>query len=933
VTFEANTMGNKKRVPPEPTDLQRKAEQVLSTQPGKRSSSTLRELRKLVQDLHVYQIELEMQNEELRRMQLELQTTRDRYAELYNFAPAGHFTLDRKGVIQEANLRATILLGIPRGELIRQPLIRFLEPSEQIAFAKHWSDVFRTGGRQACDLRILCSGGDPRVVHFESHALPDEAGSLTHCRCAMFDITAQKKIAEERDRLAIGWRLLLDSTGDGIYGIDSEGRCTFINKTAAQLFGYKPYELLGKPMHELVHHHRADGTPYPLEECLTYSAFRTGQGRHVEDEVFWRRDNTAFPVAYSSYPLIEGGAITGAVVVFTDLSERKRTEQKFQALLESAPDAHVIVNPTDEIMLINSQTEKLFGYARHELLGQSIDILLPERFRGQHEGERAGFLMNFQPCSMGVGIELYARRKDGTEFPMEITLNSLESEQGLLVTAAIRDITARRQAEKALWESEQRFRELVELLPVAVYVCNADGVITQFNRHCVTIWGREPRCGDLRERFNVAHKIFLPDGTPLAHEDTPVAEVLRSGLPLRNKELVIERPDGSRITVLVNPIPLWDQTGKIIGAVNCMVDITDRKKMEEALTKSEEQFVSFMDNLPGFAWMKDEHGKYAFMNQYFQETFHVNPATCRGKTDGEIFSPDTAEQFAENDRRVKATQQVLQTIETFRLNDGLHYGLVRKFPIANKETGELRIGGISIDITDRIRAEEQLQDTVDRVRTLSQRLDAVREEERSQIARDLHDELGVRLTCLKLDLARLQNLLGGSLFPREKMEEKILSMTEHVDKTIAEVQRLVAELRPGILDDLGLVAAIEWQCQDFELRSGIRCVCETKQEEIDLDPSCATAAFRISQEALTNVMRHAKATFVRVLMTRVNASLLLEVQDDGQGIPPEKITDSASLGLMGMRERASNLGGQLEIAGWPGKGTTVTLRLPCSAKT
>ena len=926
-------MGNKKRVPPEPTDLQRKAEQVLSTQPGKHPPKALRELRRLVQDLHVYQIELEMQNEELRRTQLELQTTRDRYAELYNFAPAGHFTLDRKGVIQEANLRGTMLLGIPRGELIRQPLIRFLEPTEQITFAKHWSDVFRTGARQACDLRILCSGGDPRTVHLESHALPDETGSLTHCRCAMFDITAQKKIAEERDRLAISWRLLLDSTGDGIYGIDSEGRCTFINKTAAQLFGYKPYELLGKPMHELVHHHRADGTPYPLEECLTYSAFRTGQGRHVEDEVFWRRDNTAFPVAYSSYPLIEGGAITGAVVVFTDLSERKRTEQKFQALLESAPDAHVIVNPTDEIMLINSQTEKLFGYARHELLGQSIEVLLPERFRGQHESERAGFLMNFQPCSMGVGIELYARRKDGSEFPMEITLNSLESEQGLLVTAAIRDITARRQAEKALWESEQRFRELVELLPVAVYVCNADGVITQFNRHCVTIWGREPRCGDLRERFNGAHKIFLPDGTPLAHEDTPVAEVLRSGLPLRNKELVIERPDGSRITVLVNPIPLWNHTGKIIGAVNCMVDITDRKKMEEALTKSEEQFVSFMDNLPGFAWMKDEHGRYAFMNQYFQETFHVNPATCRGKTDGEIFSPDTAEQFVENDRRVKATQQVLQTIETFRLNDGLHYGLVRKFPIANKETGELRIGGISIDITDRMRAEEQLQDTLDRVRTLSQRLDAVREEERSQIARDLHDELGVRLTCLKLDLARLQNLLGGSLFPREKMEEKILSMTEHVDKTIAEVQRLVAELRPGILDDLGLVAAIEWQCQDFELRSGIRCVCETKQEEIDLDRSCATAAFRICQEALTNVMRHAKATFVRVLMTGVNGSLLLEVQDDGQGIPPEKITDSASLGLMGMRERASNLGGQLEIAGWPGKGTTVTLRLPCSVKT
>src|SRR5262245_31520570 len=130
-------MGKKKRVPAKPTDLQDRAERALSTQLGKRSATGLRDLRKLVQDLHVYQIELEMQNEELRRTQFELQTARDRYAELYNFAPAGHVTLDRKGVIREANLRASMLLGIPRGELIRQPLIRFLEPSEQIAFAKH----------------------------------------------------------------------------------------------------------------------------------------------------------------------------------------------------------------------------------------------------------------------------------------------------------------------------------------------------------------------------------------------------------------------------------------------------------------------------------------------------------------------------------------------------------------------------------------------------------------------------------------------------------------------------------------------------------------------------------------------------------------------------------------------------------------------------
>src|SRR5262249_37608141 len=180
-----------------------------------------------------------------------------------------------------------------------------------------------------------------------------------------------------------------------------------------------------------------------------------------------------------------------------------------------------------------------------------------------------------------------------------------------------------------------------------------------------------------------------------------------------------------------------------IGAVNCMVDITDRKKMEEALAKSEELFVSFMDNLPGFAWIKDEEGRYVYMNQYFQETFQVKLAACLGKRDGAIFPADTADQFVENDRRVKLTQQILHTIETFRLEDRIHYGLVRKFPIVNKETGEYRVGGISIDVTDRLKAENQVLESLERVRTLSQRLDAVREDERSQIARELHDELGV----------------------------------------------------------------------------------------------------------------------------------------------------------------------------------------------
>jgi len=536
-----------KRLESESSALRQRAERALSRRPSTLSVPT--DLWKLVQDLEVYQIELEMQNDELRQAQRRVQEARDRYADLYNFTPAGYFTLDRKGVIQEANLQAAILLGIPRGDLLRQPLVRYVVPAEQVMFAYHCKDVFLTGKKQSCDLRFLSPGGAPLFLHLDSHAFPHaKTGALTFCRTALFDITKQKEMAEERDRLASGWRLLLESTGEGIFGVDQAGRFTFINKAGAEMLGCKPEELLGKPMHELVHFRRQDGTPYTHSGSFVYRAYRNGESTRGEDEVFWRTDGMAIPIAYSCYPLIERGTVTGAVVVFTDVSQRRQ-------------------------------------------------------------------------------------------------------------------------------------------------------------------------------------------------------------------------------------------------------------------------------------------------------------------------------------------------------------------------------------------AEKQLQDTLERVRILSQRLDAVREDERTRIARELHDELGVRLTYIKLQLARLHTLPEGALFPRELMEERILSMTDQVDTTIADLQRLVTELRPGVLDDLGLVAAIEWQSRDFERRSGIRCVCEAEQEEIELDHTCATAAFRICQEALTNVMRHAKATSVRVLLAEENGDLLLEIHDDGQGISPAKLTDSTSFGLLGMRERANRLGGQVEIAGRPGKGTTVRVRL------
>lgn len=226
---------------------------------------------------------------------------------------------------------------------------------------------------------------------------------------------------------------------------------------------------------------------------------------------------------------------------------------------------------------------------------------------------------------------------------------------------------------------------------------------------------------------------------------------------------------------------------------------------------------------------------------------------------------------------------------------------------------------------ERKHAEERLRESHEQLRALSVYLQYVREEERTRIAREVHDELGQSLSALKLDLAWLPPRLPKGQRP---LVDKIKSMSAHIDTTIQAVRRIATELRPGILDDLGLLAALEWQANEFQGRTGIQCEVTTTLQDTLLDADLNTAFFRIFQETLTNIMRHAQATRVTVHSTAENGCLVLTVRDNGRGITPAEIRDTKSIGLLGMGERAALLGGEVEFSGVPGAGTTVTVKIP-----
>jgi signal transduction histidine kinase len=234
----------------------------------------------------------------------------------------------------------------------------------------------------------------------------------------------------------------------------------------------------------------------------------------------------------------------------------------------------------------------------------------------------------------------------------------------------------------------------------------------------------------------------------------------------------------------------------------------------------------------------------------------------------------------------------------------------------------------SIERKERHQAEIKLRHSNERLRALTAYLQHVREEERTRIARQVHDELGQALTGLKLDLSWLAgHLPRGS----RTLQQKAQTLSAGIDTTIQTVRRISTDLRPGILDNLGLLAAIEWQAQEFQLRTGIPCTVTTTVPETMWDQEFSTAFFRIFQETLTNIIRYAAASRVEVTLTVEADQLVLVINDNGRGISEAEITGPKSIGLIGMRERASLLAGEVTFSGIPGQGTTVTVRIPLSA--
>ena len=477
------------------------------------------------------------------------------------------------------------------------------------------------------------------------------------------------------------------------------------------------------------------------------------------------------------------------------------------------------------------------------------------------------------------------------------------------------------QIEKLFAETGRGLSAAFEVIPDMVFIVDRDERVLYLNEVAARALGG--RVADLVGRTQA--DIFGP--ALAARHSQAIQHVFCSGeiLVTENQQDLHLQP----VWIDTRLVPVRDPSGVVVAVVGIVRDVSERRRAQEALALREAFLRGMLDNLPHMVWFKNPEGNFLVVNQPFAHaTGRAHPSELVGLDDFAVWPRELATGYVDDDKEVMRTQRQKQVEEQICVDGQLRWVETFKSPVFDVDGKVIGTTGLGHDITQRRALQEEQRRSREQLRALAAHVESVREQERVRIAREIHDELGQSLTCMGMDLAFLDKQLDPH---NQEAAARVAALVELVKDTIRCVRRISSELRPSILDDLGLGAAIEWLARDVEARTHMTCTVEVP-EDLALPFELATPLFRICQEALTNVTRHAGASRVSIALESADSSIVLVVKDNGRGITDEEIQRHGSLGLLGMKERVAMLGGTLEVNGRPGEGTTLSIRIPFVAE-
>lgn len=611
------------------------------------------------------------------------------------------------------------------------------------------------------------------------------------------------------------------------------------------------------------------------------------------------------------------------------------SEKRFRALIEHSHDAIVLCAADGTIVYASPSTTRIMGYEPEEIYQRNL-----MEFVRADSLETVGMRMAEALRRPGetIGAEGYARHKNGEWRYLEGFFTNLLDDPAVgAIVSNYRDATERREAEAALLESERRtaaqFAELEQIYrtaPVGLALHDRELRFVRINERLAAINGRP-----VAEHIGrTLHDVLPPE---LSGQVEPVLRaVLVSGKPVLEMEVRGTTPAkaGVERVWLVSYSPLQMSDGTVAGVGVVVLDITERRRTEIKLALSESRLRAVIDTEPECVKLLAADGSLLEMNP---AGLRMVEADSFQQIENRCIYPLVAEEhraaFKALNEKVFAGEPGTLEFEIVGLKGGRRWLETTAAPLRDAEGKVTALLGITRDITERKRSQLALEQQHEQLRALATNLRTAREEEAIRISREIHDQLGQALTGLQMDVTALRSAVerNGQSKEPASLVTKLQGMSDAIEQTLQTARRVAAELRPAMLDELGLTAAVEWQARQFEERSSIFCNLALPAEGPALEPERATAVFRIFQEVLNNVARHSHATEVSIELQSDAESTALKISDNGVGIGQLDQVRLRGHGLVGMQERALAAGLRLHLKSEAAGGTTVTIEIPNGA--
>lgn len=861
---------------------------------------------------------------ERKKNELAVIESENRLRTILNTDPECIKLMGRNCELYEINKAGMEMIEIDDFETVKgKSILAVVETSYQAQAAKMVADAFE-GKSGLMEFEMITLKGRRRWCEINIVPYLNAEGKIIHALGVTRDVTVRKKKEEELRSSEDIRKLIMDSALDAIICVDRNEVIFTWNPQAEEIFGWKEQEAIGKKLSSLVIHKRyhskhhngfanyqATGKSPVLNKIMILPAVRSNGDEFIAELVIRE---------------IKNGDDYFLCTYVRDVTERiqaekelKQSNSRFQRITSTTNDAVWEWNLENNTLWCNEMHQQLYGLTmedpvpvkaewvsrihpedRYRILKMQDDALASDtnvfiseyRFR---TGKGSGYRYIFDRCYIN-------RNAEG---------------EPILMTGSMMDITERKLAEEKIIHSNERFELIAKTTNDAVWETDLETGVS---------WGNE--------MHQMMYGLTLENDIPnfeewemhLHPDDREwVVKSLHEALASTDNTWITEyrflKSSGEIVTIYDRTYIVRNKEGKPVRMMGSMMDITERKKAEDALLQSEEKYRTLVEQATDGIFIADHTGKFVIVNsaavklsKYTEEelanlTIYDLADPEEIKTNPFRFEEMKSEQGARSERKLKRKDGSILDIEINAkfLSDGRFLAFIR-------------------DITERKKAEDELNSSYKAIRKLTSHLQNAREEERTHIAREIHDELGQQLTVLKMDVSWLNKKIKQ--LENQQLNDKATEIVQMLNDTVNTVRRISSDLRPVLLDDLGLAAAIEWHLMEFGKRSGIKTEFFTLESAIEIPRAIATGLFRIYQESITNIARHSEATEVMVELFVEDKVVTMAISDNGKGFDVTSIGRKKTLGVLGMQERTVMMGGTFRIKRNPAKGMKVEVHVP-----